>query len=143
MKKIIFPIYLLSLSTSAVFGADVTASELWECGVYTRIGTTDWSSRAATLTIHSDGNSGEARIAGQAFDASYTIEGINRRWDWGSRYSIVLRPDGEAAYYDFNFADEEGRAKPRMTLPCRRATVENQLERINMDELLKDLAPNR
>lgn len=54
--------------------------------------------------------------------ASFSVEGINQRWDFDNgKYAIVLSPDGSAAYYDFNLdANEEGRAKPRGIYFCKR-----------------------
>ncbi len=40
-------------------------------------------------------------------------EGLNYRWDWGDNgnYSIVIKPDGTALYYDFS-TSKDGTAKP-------------------------------
>ena len=76
------------------------------------------------LTRYTEGL-GLVQVAGTINHATFSIQGLDRRWDWDwsedystFRYSIVVRPNGSANYYNFDFADEEGRAESRQIYKC-------------------------
>ena len=127
------------LAISIFSGTPVSAangSEFWECGSYTGASAI-YASRTLFMTVNADRKSGEIRVAGEVFEAVFGVEGINRRWDWANnRFSLLLRPDGRASYYDFNRADSDGLAKSQMILPCRRVTLDNRLQELDFDSLL-------
>lgn len=73
--------------------------------------------------------------SGEALWASVYVDGLYLRFDWDGpgdtnpdryRFSIVIRPDS-SPFYDFNIADENGRAQPREYLRCS-APVEVPIE---------------
>lgn len=60
---------------------------------------------------------------GSLIKTDFTVEGLEKRWDWlkinsGKSFAFVIRANGRAQYYDFTFADEDGFAKPRDTFEC-------------------------
>ena len=67
---------------------------------------------------------GKVIAAGQSNDAYFTIEGLNRRWDWptggdkGLKYTFVIQPDGSAAYYDFTKVEDGGTTSPSQVYEC-------------------------
>ena len=68
---------------------------------------------------------GEGRIliASVVHDAQFSIEGIDRRWDWSDGFdSISIDPGGNAAYYDFRRlkAGETSLERPTSLLWCNR-----------------------
>ena len=60
------------------------------------------------LTIDDEGKSGTIKVAGVEYTASYRVKGFDRRWDFGPKdddafdYAFVMRPSGNASYYDFS-----------------------------------------
>lgn len=44
----------------------------------------------------------------------FSRDGLDYRWDWGSnwQYSIAIKPDGTALYYNFS-TSKDGYSKPR------------------------------
>ena len=68
---------------------------------------------------------GEVSVAGTAdHPASFLIQGISRRWNFGCDeeegaypFSFVIEPDGTGLYYDFT-ASTDGRADPRDFYDC-------------------------
>lgn len=94
--------------------------EIWHCY--------DGSTWAFNLIRNRE--TGAARVyvamADTMHEAAYSVEGINRRWDFGRvggvayRYAIILKTDGMARYFDFVHADSTGMAKPRDSFKCRR-----------------------
>ena len=55
-------------------------------------------------------NTGEIQVAGITHSVKYSVQGFNRRWDFGFtgdsgyRYAFVIGPDGGGQYYDFKIA---------------------------------------
>ena len=62
---------------------------------------------------------GQVSVAGVVSEALFAVNGVERRWDW-DKSAMVLQPDGDALFYDFRSADDEGRAKPSGFFACRR-----------------------
>jgi hypothetical protein len=64
-----------------------------------------------TTTINEDGETGTINVAGVTHQATYQVQGFDRRWDFGLQddgsynYAFVLKPDGTAIYYDFSNAE--------------------------------------
>lgn len=91
---------------------------------------------------------GEIEVAGTTFRTSYTVEGFDRRWDWGdsknkkaARFAFVISPNGTGSYYDFNFADQNGRATSKATYQCTHGTEKNPNKEKwekELQEMLKD-----
>lgn len=67
---------------------------------------------------------GKVIAAGQSNNAFFTIEGLNRRWDWptggdkGLKYAFVIKPDGSAAYYDFTKVEDGGTTSASHVYEC-------------------------
>jgi hypothetical protein len=45
---------------------------------------------------------GVVKVAGAEHKAKYKVEGLNRRWDFGGKFSFVIQPDGTGYYYDYS-----------------------------------------
>ena len=63
---------------------------------------------------------GEIEVSGSTVDASFIIEGINRRWDFGTsgdgfKFAFVIQPNKSAAYYDFT---AKKRVSPSQLFTC-------------------------
>ena len=56
-----------------------------------------------TLTLTAAGDTGAVYVSSVQWQASHSVQGIKRRWDFGPGgvYAITLDPDGRAAYFDF------------------------------------------
>ena len=63
---------------------------------------------------------GRVLVAGVIFDASFQIEGIDRRWDWNEGMDMIsVRPGGDGAYFDFRLLEPgETHVGPRQQLWC-------------------------
>jgi hypothetical protein len=64
------------------------------------------------------------KVFDQRIPAQYSLDGLEKRWDWGLDssdftydYAITLEPDLTAQYYDFRAA-EGGRAKAKEIYKC-------------------------
>ena len=73
-----------------------------------------WDNEGKTLVTASIfGETGGATIevAGIVHLAVYRVTGFNRRWDFGEasnqryEYAFIIKPDGDATYYDFSNSD--------------------------------------
>jgi hypothetical protein len=75
-----------------------------------------------TATVENGREKGKIAVAGVTQDAVFRVEGFNRRWDFGLlpdgnyRYSFIIKPNGDAAYYDFG---KGGEASPSNIMKCR------------------------
>ncbi len=67
------------------------------------------------------GNNSYVKVFDDRISAKYSMDGLDKRWDWGRGFSytfaITLGPDKEAAYYDFT-GSEDGRAKASAIYKC-------------------------
>ena len=68
---------------------------------------------------------GQVLVAGVTHDAMFSVQGVNRRWDWnwnedsGSyEDAMVLMPGGKGSYYNFRLADDEGRVTRSSWFEC-------------------------
>ena len=89
--------------------AGTANAETFKCqaGPYWELG----AKIVVTATINKDGEFGSIKVAGVTHSAAYSVEGFDRRWNFGMQndltyhYAFVLKPDGIAIYYDFSSAD--------------------------------------
>lgn len=63
-------------------------------------------------------------VAGTSHNALYSVQGFNRRWDFGpsdrpGNYAFIIEPDGTGLYYEF--MNKNSLAKARQVLTCRLA----------------------
>jgi hypothetical protein len=92
-------------------------SEYWECGK---------SSYEPTLLIAyvRGKNKGGVNVigTGEPQSATYYLEGLNRRWDFGPlvgksrRFSLIIEPDGSGYYVDFVNGEP---TKPSQVYRCK------------------------
>lgn len=119
--------------TVLLAAAPAQAAQHWGCTP----GTT-WSGEvkpALWLSISSQ-STGTVELQGQVVDTTYAQTGLNRTWYWGLNddgfyeYSISLRGDGVALFFDFTEAnpgdDEEG-APPKL-FTCREFSPRSKQE---------------
>jgi hypothetical protein len=110
------PIAFLAL----VVGVTAQASpvEVWECQ---QVSYGNWSDILVIASVEEGREIGTVEVAGVVHQAQFRINGFDRRWDFGSKedpylYAFVVRPGGDAAYYDFR---GEKNAKPSNFMHCR------------------------
>jgi hypothetical protein len=109
------------------------AAQHWGCTP----GTT-WSgeSKPALWLNISSQSTGSVQIDGKTVDTTYAQTGLNRTWYWGLNddgiyeYSISLRGDGAALYFDFagksTASEEEG--PPPKFFTCREFSPKSKRE---------------
>ena len=62
---------------------------------------------------------GQVLVASVTHNAMFSVEGVNRRWDWnGAKDMMIIKPGGKGSYYNFRLADDEGRAKASSWFEC-------------------------
>ena len=61
---------------------------------------------------------GQVLVAGVIYDASFEIEGIDRRWDWNEFDMIAINPGGNGGYYNFRGLEPGESAGPSQALWC-------------------------
>jgi len=111
--------YLAVVLLTASAMAHATPVETWECRDRFAV---NWKSILVTATVESGREKGNIAVAGITQEAVFRVEGFDRRWDFGLlangsyRYSFIIEPNGDAAYYDFG---EAGTAKPSHLMTCR------------------------
>lgn len=100
---------------------DEEKKEPWWCYSFT-----DFDMTGVPLgTLEAEPPFGKVDIAGIVAVAFFSIEGLNRRWDWGLSddgtfdYAVVLDIDGIARFFDFSNS-EDGRARSSDIFRCRR-----------------------
>jgi len=109
---------ILSLVVSLNVSADETI-ERWKCykDKYS-------SNVLVTATVKKGRTEGEIQVAGVVHEASFKVVGFNRRWNFsldkvGYRFAFIIKPAGDASYYDFNGVDVVGtKIEPSMFLHC-------------------------
>ena len=64
--------------------------------------------------------SGEVSITGITHRATFSVEGLERRWDFGENgeYAFFINPQGGGAYFDFSNAEIGETVEPSLTLGC-------------------------
>jgi hypothetical protein len=66
------------------------------------------------------------KVFDERIKASFSMRGLNKRWDWGLdesdntyNYAITLSPDMKASYYDFS-TSTTGKSIPREEYFCKK-----------------------
>lgn len=97
--------------------------ETWECVRPT----SDDDSIIVKATVNKGRQSGTIHVAGVKHKTIFTIAGFNRKWvfgalmkDNGYPYTFVIKPDGDAFYYDFTSGKSE--VKSSMWLECNQSS---------------------
>ena len=110
--------------------------ERWECFDKSKYQQWELSQTLSTLRIEKGpvlaklkrirfGNSernfefGEIDVSGSKKATMFTIQGINRRWDFGksNEYAVIILPNRSAAYYDFR-GSEGKKLSPNQRFIC-------------------------
>jgi hypothetical protein len=90
--------------------------ETWECRAGFSSGPV-----LVTATVESGRTKGKIAVAGVTKTTRFEVAGFDRRWDFGQqpdgtfRYSFIIKPDGNATYFDFGNAKS---AKPSDYMTC-------------------------
>jgi hypothetical protein len=111
----------IAVFTSLILCVSVYAKpiEMWECQ---QDSFSDWRNILVVATVEEGRQKGSIEVAGISHVATFSIQGFDRRWDFGQQqrsggYSFVVRPDGSAMYYDFRL---QGPTKPSNFMFCRK-----------------------
>lgn len=118
MKRSTQLITALLLTASAT--AQASPVEKWEC--MDVIGS--WETILVTATVETGRKKGNISVAGVTHAAEFQVAGFDRRWDFGPmpnrgyRYAFVIRPNGDASYFDFG-NEAKATAKPSNFMMCR------------------------
>ncbi len=90
--------------------AGLAKAEQWNCY------DDKYSSKViVVVTADTKNNTGKVEVAGTSHSARYSVEGFERRWDFGS-YAFFIEPNGDAFYYDFS---KSKRTRASMVLFCK------------------------
>ena len=127
-QTILLPILTLLLSTSALAqeaDTELEPKEHWKCH--------DWAAKRREPGEHPVlfevkqyvNYVGEVLISGNSQAAMFKFQGLDRRWNWGLDedggylFSITIKPNGEARYYDFSSVDPGKTKSPNELYFCR------------------------
>lgn len=110
---------LLTFTFSLPIHADVIA-ESWVCTE------TFYTKEVLVMAItFSNKQTGSIAVAGTVQSANYSVQGFNRRWDFGKEkangvlpYAFIITPDGTAKYYDFSMS-ADGKSSPSQIMHCK------------------------
>ena len=62
---------------------------------------------------------GQVLVAGVTHDAMFSVQGVNRRWDWnGVKDTMLIKPGGKGSYYNFRLVDDKGQVKGSSWFEC-------------------------
>ncbi len=83
-----------------------------------------WDNILVTANVNKGRESGAIAVAGIKYQSKFSIEGFNRRFDFGQDsdghdYSFIIEPNGDASYYDFSNASKNQRVRASMRLYCK------------------------
>lgn len=102
--------------------AHAKPAEIWECQQNSY---DNWKNILVVATVEGDRRSGQIEVAGTTQVAAFSVQGFNRRWDFGTaedpvRFAFIIKPNGDAQYYDFG---QESTTKPSNFMFCRQRRV--------------------
>ena len=88
---------------------------------------TYWDSSKVVViaTINEDGESGTIKVAGVTHQAKYSVDGFDRRWNFGLQddltfdFAFVMEPSGVARYYDFSRSEAGEIVTNRQVFFCK------------------------
>jgi len=112
MKRLLVVLLLMVASTS------VQAYEKWDC-------TELFDTEVLVTAIESQPGQGTVTAMGTTHEAEVRVEGLKKAWLFGGfnkhdvfNYSLVIKPTGDAFYYDYTDAEEDKGVIPSMTFYC-------------------------
>ena len=94
--------------------------ETWTCTEHYR------SDVLAIAYVDKSRESGEIKVAGVTHKSKFSVKGFERRWDFGITndlsydYTFVIKPNGDALYYDFSQSKVGEVVKPTIMMKCTR-----------------------
>jgi hypothetical protein len=113
------PVYLaiLSFLSISAFGQDGADKKVvWSC-------TTEYGSTNIVWLVEW-GSKSYIKVFDERIPSTYSMSGLRKRWNWGYdderdayMYSLVLRPDLYALYYDFTVS-KDGVAESKQVYKC-------------------------
>ena len=115
--------YLLFVLVFTGLCAHANASETWECG--------DIFKEQKVLivaTANDKRTAGEVQVAGVTHKSRFLVKGFERRWDFGLKnngeydYAFIIKPNGDALYYDFSSAKAGEIVTSSMVFRCNQST---------------------
>lgn len=90
------------LFLSTVFSSQIHAEDkriIWECNT----GSYYIQKKEHNLWLVEDGLKSYVKFYDSRITARYYLHGLERRWDWeGGNFSVRLKPDNKALYFDFS-----------------------------------------
>ncbi|WP_020677489.1 hypothetical protein [Geopsychrobacter electrodiphilus] len=114
------------------FFTTIANAEVVESWICQESSNGDWSKIIATVEVNKGKENGKVDIFGESHIATFGTIGTNKSWKYGSSYEFVfmIKPNGEAMYYDYSKATKGDDVKPQITLFCKEK------------EIVKEDAPN-
>ncbi len=85
----------------------------------------NWKNILVKADVNEGRTSGTIRVAGVKHNSRFSIEGFNRRFDFGLNgnfeydYAFIIKPNGDSLYYDFSRVPSNEITKPSMVLFCK------------------------
>ncbi len=152
MRRFAYLTGLIGVSTAAlgqtftdedmlVVEETTTLVEKWNCYDTWDLGLSEVLLVAERRRLEDGLEAGTITAAGRVNIASFEVEGIKRRWDFGmdddgySKYTFVIELDGTGLYYDFTRVDVGESTDPSARFNCNQAHVsEEESNRTRMQE---------
>jgi|TARA_Y100000031_G_scaffold137105_1_gene161755 hypothetical protein len=78
-----------------------------------------------TARANKEQETGQIEVAGVTHDSRFLVKGFERRWDFELTnegtydYAFVIKPNGDALYYDFSSTKSGETVSPSMRLKCK------------------------
>ncbi|MDE0718909.1 MAG: hypothetical protein OXH64_13330 [Rhodospirillaceae bacterium] len=69
-----------------------------------------------------DTGTGKVLVAGETYYTHFRLQGIDRRWNFGTdyKYSFIIEPDGTGKYFDFSGLKFGEKTRPRQLYKCEK-----------------------
>ena len=135
-RFLIIPFLLFAFTTIA--NAEIVES--WICQENSN---GDWSEIIVAAKINKGREDGVVEISGEKNIANFEIRSINKRWKFGPsyEYSFVIKPNGEAMYFDYSNVSQGDAVKPQMNLFCKQKELAQKKapKKINRTENTSEL----
>jgi hypothetical protein len=118
--------------------ATAANADLVESWICQKSSNGDWSQVIATASINKGREDGEVEIFAKKNIAYTEFTGTNKIWKFGPtyEYAFVIKPDGEAMYYDHSKEPKGDAEKSQINLFCK------QKELAEDKELAEEKAPD-
>ena len=119
MKRFILLLLMLPVATYA------SPIETWTCtqGLNTDV--------LVVAYVNKGRETGTIKVAGVTHNASFSVQGFERRWDFGLTkdkeytYAFLIQPNGTATYYDFSDVTKGKKTGPKILMSCKMVPLWN------------------